>query len=117
MKCPVCGSKTTVLETREMHDNTVSRRRRTCDRCDTRFNTFEMFEDLWASVRRHAPAHAAGVNKRRALYIRNERIKQRLLAGEKHASIAVDYGLSDNMVSTIARRLGVPSKRMRCPVR
>lgn len=110
MKCPVCGGATSVLEKREIHNGSLAKRRLSCTTCEHRFNTFEIYEGLYASVKRHTPAHVKGVEKCRKLYARNQEILKRLLAGEKHASIASDYKLSDNMVSTIARRLGVPSK-------
>jgi hypothetical protein len=57
------------------------------------------------------PAHADAIERKRILRQRNESICKRLLTGEKHASVANDYGLSDNMVSHIAKQMGVPSRR------
>ena len=48
--------------------------------------------------------------KRRALYHRNAKILARLATGEKHASIASDFHLSDGMVSTIAANAGLAGR-------
>lgn len=45
MKCPYCTSDTTeVLETRDSEDLTVTRRRRSCQKCEKRFTTYERVE-------------------------------------------------------------------------
>lgn len=42
MKCPVCGcTDNKVLETRSAEDDSVVRRRRECNNCQTRFTTLE----------------------------------------------------------------------------
>jgi transcriptional regulator NrdR family protein len=41
MRCPVCGEKTRVLETRESKRQII-RRRRACKSCGFRFSTFGM---------------------------------------------------------------------------
>jgi len=60
--------------------------------------------------------HSKSVVNRRGLTLRNFKIAERLKAGEKHLTISIDFNLSPNMVSTIARRMGIPSKRMRKPL-
>lgn len=111
MKCPKCNGTTTVSETRELYSDVVNRRKRHCMTCGYKYNTYEIGDAIWKTIQKYIPAHAHAVEKQRILRQRNEAIRQRLLTGEKHASIAMDYGLSDNMVSTIAKRLGVPSRR------
>ncbi|MDP2262654.1 MAG: hypothetical protein Q8K24_05795 [Hydrogenophaga sp.] len=111
MKCTNCGRPTAVVETRVEPDGLMLRRRRACRVCDHRFNTFEIDDGLAATVRKYAATHAKAVARRQALTLRNERIAARLRAGEKHVVVAGDFGLSDNMVSTIARRLGIPGPR------
>ena len=42
MRCPFCGSENTaVKDSRPAEDDTVVRRRRHCERCGSRFTTFE----------------------------------------------------------------------------
>lgn len=109
MKCPKCGAATTVSETRTGFDEVVNKRRRECTHCGNKFSTYEIDEGLEKTLKKYLDAHVKAVLKQRALTQRNERIEARLRAGEKHASIAADFGLSDNMVSTISRRLGIPA--------
>ncbi len=45
MRCPTCGSEDNrVLESREVDDGIAVRRRRLCQKCDTRFTTYERIE-------------------------------------------------------------------------
>lgn len=45
MKCPFCGvNETEVIETRDSEDATITRRRRTCLKCEKRFTTYERVE-------------------------------------------------------------------------
>jgi transcriptional regulator NrdR family protein len=111
MKCPKCNSLTTVLETRELYADTVNRRKRVCTTCAYKYNTYEIGDGLWRTMQKLIPAHADAIERKRILRQRNESICKRLLTGEKHASVANDYGLSDNMVSHIAKQMGVPSRR------
>ena len=47
MKCPYCDSKDTdVLETRDSEDLTVTRRRRSCPKCEKRFTSYEKVTDV-----------------------------------------------------------------------
>ena len=116
MKCPNCGGITEVRETRALFDQCVSRRTRDCQRCELRFNTYEIGDALWGTISKHMQPHSKAVVKRRGLTLRNLKIAERLKAGEKHLTISIDFNLSPNMVSTIARRMGIPSKRMRKPL-
>jgi FixJ family two-component response regulator len=63
------------------------------------------------TIKKHMAPHMKAVAKRVALTQRNEKIIERLKTGEKHATIAIDFGLSDNMVSTIAMRNNISTKR------
>ena len=111
MKCPKCNGMTTVLETRDMYSDVVNKRRRKCNTCGYKYSTYEIGDAIWKTMQKYIPAHVHGVEKERIRRQRNEVIRQRLLTGEKHASIAMDFKLSDNMISTIAKRMGVPSRR------
>ncbi len=45
MRCPTCGSENNrVLESREVDDGLAIRRRRECQKCETRFTTYERVE-------------------------------------------------------------------------
>ncbi len=51
MKCPYCQNETTeVIETRESEDLAVTRRRRTCVKCEKRFTTYERVESVPLTV-------------------------------------------------------------------
>jgi transcriptional repressor NrdR len=51
MKCPYCQHEDTdVLETRESEDLAVTRRRRTCPKCEKRFTTYERVENVPLTV-------------------------------------------------------------------
>ncbi|MBM7559630.1 transcriptional regulator NrdR [Marinitoga litoralis] len=45
MKCPYCGhDETKVLDSRTIAEGTVTRRRRECLKCNSRFTTYERYE-------------------------------------------------------------------------
>ena len=51
MKCPYCtNDNTDVIETRDSEDLTVTRRRRTCQKCEKRFTTYERVETVPITV-------------------------------------------------------------------
>jgi transcriptional repressor NrdR len=51
MKCPYCKSEDTdVIETRDSEDLTVTRRRRSCPKCEKRFTTYERVETIPLTV-------------------------------------------------------------------
>lgn len=51
MKCPYCNFENTdVLETRDSEDLAVTRRRRTCSKCEKRFTTYERVESVPITV-------------------------------------------------------------------
>lgn len=51
MKCPYCDNKDTdVIETRDSEDLTVTRRRRSCGKCEKRFTTYERVEHIPLTV-------------------------------------------------------------------
>jgi len=110
MKCKGCGSATTVIETRAVAGGMATRRRLECNECGLRFNSFEVDDDMRLTLEKYCfEAHVRAVHKRWALAKRNRKIVALLEAGEKHAVIANEFGLSDNMISTIARRAGIPA--------
>ena len=112
MKCTKCGpGETSVLETRKLQGGQVTRRYRACGQCGHAFNSYEVDELLWKTVKKYAlgDEHTKALMKRHNLHARNEQILNMLKRGEKHSVVASQFGLSDNMISTIARRAGVPS--------
>ncbi len=51
MKCPYCQHiDTEVIETRDSEDLSVTRRRRTCPKCEKRFTTYERVETVPLTV-------------------------------------------------------------------
>lgn len=51
MKCPYCNNiDTDVLETRDSEDLSVTRRRRSCQKCEKRFTTYERTETVPLTV-------------------------------------------------------------------
>ncbi len=51
MKCPYCeNDNTDVIETRDSEDLSVTRRRRTCGKCEKRFTTYERLETVPITV-------------------------------------------------------------------
>ena len=51
MKCPYCSnSDTEVIETRDSEDLAVTRRRRSCTKCEKRFTTYERVESIPLTV-------------------------------------------------------------------
>lgn len=113
MKCRECGRETRVLATRSEGEGYLLRRTRVCSG-EHRFTTYEIDDSLDETVIRHAmrPGRIGGLVAAAARHERDADIARRAAAGEKHAAIAVDYGLSHNMISTIARRAGVHSRRI-----
>lgn len=111
MKCVKCGGEASVSETRTLHADTVTRRTRKCGVCNHKFSTYEIDEGIWKSVRKFVPAHADAIERKKIRFVRNQRIAVLLRQGEKHSVIANQFGLSDNMISTIAAEMGIPSRR------
>ncbi|MBI3385844.1 transcriptional repressor NrdR [Candidatus Gottesmanbacteria bacterium] len=51
MKCPYCSNNDTeVIETRDSEDLNVTRRRRSCPKCEKRFTTYERVESVPLTV-------------------------------------------------------------------
>ncbi len=51
MKCPFCYNKDTkVIDTRSMEENSIIKRRRLCEKCNERFNTYEKLDIIPISV-------------------------------------------------------------------
>jgi transcriptional regulator NrdR family protein len=111
MKCSRCGHETAVLSTRTEHVGLVLKRRRGCGYCGHKFSTYEVDDGLVETIKKYLLPHVKALRKRHELHARNEQILALLEAGEKHAVVASQFGLSDNMISTIARRAGVPAYR------
>lgn len=109
MKCINCGRDADVKETRVSGEGVMLRRRRVCSHCGTKFSTFEIDDGLMSTIKKYMAAHAAAIKKRQALTRRNEKILAKLRAGEKHITVASEFNLSESMISTIARRAGVPA--------
>ena len=104
MKCPTCAAPSSVAETRMSAEGYVLKRTRLCFN-GHRFPTFEVDGALKATVYSFATRRErlAALRARATRWARNEKIKALAAAGEKHEVLALQFGLSPNMVSTIAR--------------
>ena len=109
MKCVQCGCKTSVLDSRTEHDALVMRRRRGCGQCGLKFFTYEIDDGLEETLKKYLLPHIKSIRKKQKLHARNEQILNMMRAGDKHFVIAKTFGLSDNMISTIGRRAGIPA--------
>lgn len=112
MKCKYCGRATRVTETRSLGEGYVPRRTRVCVN-GHKYYTYEVDDAFERIIVKHALRidRIGGLVSAALLHQRNELIVARAKAGEKHLTIALDFGLSPNMVSTIVRRAGVPDRR------
>lgn len=109
MMCVTCGRITKVLEARLQDNHIITRRTRQCE-VGHKFKTYEVDDALWGTLEKYILGpHLKAVQKQQALTLRNEKVIAMLKAGEKHAVVANEFKLSENMVSTIARRNGIPS--------
>lgn len=113
MRCVRCGRLTEVRETRTQDSGVVNRRRRECTECGHKFNTYEIDDALEKTLKKYLKPHVKSVAKAQVLNRRNERIIDRLKAGDKHSVVANEFGLSDSSVSTIARNAGVLSFKLK----
>lgn len=88
------------------------RRRRVCNTpggCGYRFNTYEVAGALTQTLRKYLAPHVRGVKLNWDKAARNREIIRRVKAGEKRFVLAMEYGLSDNMVTHITRKAGIPA--------
>lgn len=76
MKCPYCAhADTQVIDSRELEEGTVTRRRRRCSQCNTRFTTYERLEAL--------PLLVVKKDGRREPYSRDKLFRNTMKALEK----------------------------------
>jgi DNA-binding CsgD family transcriptional regulator len=112
LKCRECGIySASVLETRSMHQGTVLRRARGCV-CGAKYNTYEIDDGIWNTVRKWAVGNRVAVIKQRQkLKQRDAEIVARLKAGGLGKEVAAVYGLSEATVSYLRKRAGMPTAR------
>ncbi len=108
MKCPYCGfDNTEVIETRDSEDLSVTRRRRTCAKCEKRFTTYERVETV--------PLTVIKKDERRESFDRDKLKRGIVRASGKTTLKAGDV---DRIVDEVERELiggestEVPSKRI-----
>ena len=95
MKCPYCtNADTEVIETRDSEDLTVTRRRRTCAKCEKRFTTYERVE--------HVPLTVIKKDERRESFDR-EKLKRGIWRASGKTTIKVDD--VDRIVDEVEREL------------
>lgn len=108
MKCPYCNHENTeVLETRDSEDLAVTRRRRTCTKCEKRFTTYERIESV--------PLTVIKKDERRETFDR-EKLKRGIWRASGKTTIKADD--VDRIVDEVERELiggdstEVPSKKI-----
>ncbi|MBI3577349.1 transcriptional repressor NrdR [Candidatus Gottesmanbacteria bacterium] len=108
MKCPYCNYEDTdVIETRDSEDLAVTRRRRTCPKCEKRFTTYERVETV--------PLTVVKKDERRETFDRDKLKRGIWRASGKTAIKADDV---DRIVDEVERELiagdttEVPSKKI-----
>lgn len=95
MKCPQCGSSDLkVIESREAADQTAIRRRRSCQKCDNRFTTYERVERPNLAVIKRSGE--------RELYDRSKLLSGILRATEKRPVSRLQL---ENLLDSIERKL------------
>lgn len=104
MRCRVCGADLRTLETRAAAGGFVVKRLRECPN-GHRYSTYEVDDSLEKTVIKFAERRdrVTKIEARVRRYHRNAAIIDKALQ-EKHSVVAEEFGLSDNMVSTIVRR-------------
>ncbi|HKQ71547.1 MAG TPA: transcriptional regulator NrdR [Polyangiaceae bacterium] len=51
MKCPYCGHlDSSVIDSRVSATSELIRRRRSCDKCERRFTTYERVDEIWPTI-------------------------------------------------------------------
>ncbi|MBI5619909.1 transcriptional repressor NrdR [Candidatus Gottesmanbacteria bacterium] len=95
MKCPYCNfDNTDVIETRDSEDLTVTRRRRSCTKCDKRFTTYERVE--------HVPLTVIKKDERRETF---DREKLRRGIWRASGKTTIKAGDVDRIVDEVEREL------------
>ncbi len=95
MKCPYCNfDNTDVIETRDSEDLSVTRRRRTCSKCEKRFTTYERVETV--------PITVIKKDERRESFDRDKLKRGIVRASGKTRIKAVDI---DRIVDEVEREL------------
>lgn len=95
MKCPYCNvDNTDVIETRDNEDLSVTRRRRTCSKCEKRFTTYERVETV--------PLTVVKKDERRETFDR-EKLKRGIWRASGKTKITADQ--IDQIVDEVEREL------------
>lgn len=91
MKCPFCGGKDTkVVDSREYQDGVTIKRRRECLKCNKRYTTFEILEEI--------KVYVVKKNGERVPFLR-----EKVLRGLKLSIIkrAINLSLIENLVDEL----------------
>lgn len=95
MKCPYCNhEETEVLETRDSEDLAVTRRRRSCAKCEKRFTTYERIESV--------PLTVIKKDERRESFDR-EKLKRGIVRSSGKTTVKADD--VDRIVDEVEREL------------
>jgi hypothetical protein len=102
LNCPKCDAWSRVLSTREKDEGHRRERRHECAN-GHRFVTQEVHSAVWCSAKARQGEYRRTVGTRAALARRNREIQARLAAGEVGRRIAESLGVSESLVSLVAR--------------
>lgn len=95
MKCPYCGhDETRVLDSRTIAEGTVTRRRRECLKCNSRFTTYERYETHKIFVIKK--------NGQREVFDRQKILNGLIKACHKRA---ISYEQIENLVAEIEEKI------------
>ncbi len=109
MKCPSCGcTESKVLDSRPAEDSQAIRRRRECEKCGTRFTTFERMETLpLVVIKRDKSREAFDRNKLMASMMRACEKRTVSMAQLERAADAIEQELTGSLKSEVpTNRIG-----------
>lgn len=102
MKCPRCAAWSRVLDTREQHEGYTTKRRHECAN-GHRFISMQVLGPVYGSAKQRNATFITTAKRRAELEARNRKIRAELAAGVPGMVIAMQWGVSESLVSLVAR--------------
>lgn len=103
MKCPYCAVHSLVLATRTKLDGYTIERNHKCAN-EHRFKSVQIVHAAYCAVRSRNARIVKMLNRRTALWRRDQEISKRRKSGEFEIALAVEYGLTVRSISRISRK-------------